>query len=253
MRKVMVIGSVFGTVFALAGCTSKSGMVTTPSQPAPAAVTTGRISLNFDDGYTSAYVNAVPILERAGFHATFYIITRSVGVRGYMTQAEITGLAGRGHEIGAHTRTHPHMALLDVPQIRDEVIGCRQDLAAMGFPDVQTLAYPFGEYTGPIVSITQEAGFQAARSVDNGTNVAGVNRLTLKANPIGASESLPAVQHMIDAADTPGNWVILVFHRIDEDGNSISIRHELFTDIVDYISQKHLPVVTMQEGLRALP
>ncbi len=41
----------------------------------PNQFTEGMVSLTFDDGWTSQYINALPILQAAGFKAGFYMIT----------------------------------------------------------------------------------------------------------------------------------------------------------------------------------
>ena len=76
------------------------------SQPEKINLDKGLVSINFDDGYLSQYQIALPILERAGMKATFYIITQMHDAE-HMTDAQVLDLYARGNEIGAHTRTHP--------------------------------------------------------------------------------------------------------------------------------------------------
>jgi peptidoglycan/xylan/chitin deacetylase (PgdA/CDA1 family) len=212
----------------------------------------GRISICLDDGYVSQYMHALPILERAGFHGTFYIVTRYIGFPAYMDQGQLKNLYGRGHEIGGHTYSHTSLLSLTDAQVREEVTSSKQQLISFGLPPVDTFAYPFGDYDPRIEGMVRSAAYVAARTVDGGTNMLGVDRYALRGNPVSAGTSLATVQRWIDDADRSGAWLILVFHRFDEDGNSISIRHELFQNITDYLLQKRLPVITVREGIRAL-
>src|SRR5467141_2847567 len=67
------------------------------------------VSLTFDDGAVSQYLNARPALADHGFHATFFINSGFVNPRSdgttnpyYMSWAQLTQLAAEGHEIGGH-------------------------------------------------------------------------------------------------------------------------------------------------------
>ncbi len=63
------------------------------------------ISLSYDDALNSQLDNAVPVLDRHGFKASFYIIPASdvVGQR----MKEWRALAKNGHELGNHSIFHP--------------------------------------------------------------------------------------------------------------------------------------------------
>ena len=71
---------------------------------------TGAVTLTFDDGLISQYENVVPKLNNAGFRGSFFIITRQLadyGYLGFMSKNQIAEIYNQGHEIAAHTRTHP--------------------------------------------------------------------------------------------------------------------------------------------------
>lgn len=107
--------------------------------------TQGMISLNFDDGPLTVYQNAIPILNAAGMKSTQYIITGTMnsGSPYYVTQQQVLNMAAQGHEIGAHTRTHPHLTTLTQQQMTDEIAGSKSDLQAIGLHPT-TFAYPSG-------------------------------------------------------------------------------------------------------------
>ncbi|MEM2850177.1 MAG: polysaccharide deacetylase family protein, partial [Candidatus Bathyarchaeia archaeon] len=62
------------------------------------------VSLTFDDGLYSQLNLAVPLLDKFGFKATFYINLAGDYRSRLKPWREI---ADRGHEIGNHTLTHP--------------------------------------------------------------------------------------------------------------------------------------------------
>jgi peptidoglycan/xylan/chitin deacetylase (PgdA/CDA1 family) len=63
------------------------------------------VSLTFDDGLQSQLNIAIPILDKFGFKATFYINPRGDDYRSLLKPWK--DVADRGHEIGNHTLTHP--------------------------------------------------------------------------------------------------------------------------------------------------
>lgn len=73
---------------------------------------------------------ALPLLERYGFPATFFIVTGFVGHDGYMSWAELGQLRDSGMEIGAHTVSHADLAALPLEQARDEIVSSRRTLEA---------------------------------------------------------------------------------------------------------------------------
>src|SRR3989338_5263937 len=85
---------------------------TAAATPAPTPFPEALISLNFDDGYESVYKNAFPILQKHGLRSTHYIVSGRLDWTKYMTTAQVLEMQKRGHEIGAHTRTHRKLTLL---------------------------------------------------------------------------------------------------------------------------------------------
>ncbi len=64
----------------------------------------GAVSLTFDDGTASQLALAIPLLDKYGLHATFYVTPRD----NYREQLlPWRAAAQTGHEIGNHTISHP--------------------------------------------------------------------------------------------------------------------------------------------------
>ncbi len=63
--------------------------------------------------------------------------------------------------IGAHTRTHPHLARIDAARQLDELSGSKADLEALLGRAVSMVAYPHGSNDAVTVSAARAAGFQA--------------------------------------------------------------------------------------------
>jgi Polysaccharide deacetylase len=60
------------------------------------------VSLEFDDA-TPDQLQAQGILAAHGMHGVFFVNSGRIGLNGYMTLAQLQGLAADGNEIGGHT------------------------------------------------------------------------------------------------------------------------------------------------------
>jgi len=67
------------------------------------------VKFTFDDGGVSFYTVISDILEKYGFKGVFFISTAYVGTDGFLSRGQIKNLVERGHEIGAHSHTHPSL------------------------------------------------------------------------------------------------------------------------------------------------
>jgi len=243
----------------------------------------GFVSIDFDDGYQSMYDNGLPIFDAAGIRTTQYIITGNtlggtivnpdlgpvgVGNDGYVTWDEVQTMAANGHEIGAHTRTHQSLSTLcQVPDcavadtLTNEINGSKADLIAQGLNPL-TFAYPYGDYGYPNSTIglaVQNAGFLGARDSDTGYN--GPNSgngdvmpfyLWSEAGETDLNTTLDTLTGYIDYAVANRLWLILLFHRVDDnspDNISISISSTILQGMVNHIVQNDVNVVTNSEGL----
>lgn len=218
--------------------------------------TTGAVSLTFDDGGISQYQNAVPKLNSVGTKGTFYIVTQTLADYGYsesMSTAQIADLYNTGHEIAAHTRTHAHLPTLSAAQQQDEIDGSRQDLFAMDVGPIQSFAYPFGEYDDAVKAVTQAVGFTNARGTISSYVGPTSDRFALPSKGVEITTTVADVTSWIDAVIANKEWLILRFHDIDTSGSKYSATPDTFNQIIDYLTFKNVPVVTIEEGMNDIP
>lgn len=127
------------------------------------------IILTFDDGYKDAYTNALPILRKYGFIATFYIITTYINNNdNYMTWNEIIELKNAGMNIGSHTLTHPSLDKSYDERVDKEVEESKKIIEEkIGIP-ILDFCYPSGKYDKRTINKLKEAGYKTAVTVHNG-------------------------------------------------------------------------------------
>ncbi|MDQ2932898.1 MAG: polysaccharide deacetylase family protein [bacterium] len=212
---------------------------------------TGAVTFRFDDAWISQLQNAVPKLNSVGFKGTFYVASQQIrdnGFAGYMSKNEIGTLAQSGHEIGSHTRTHAHLALLSSVQQEAEIQGSRQDILSWNVGPVNSFAYPFGEYNSTTLGIVKTAGYTSAAATIGGYVGPASDRYQLERQSVIHSTTFAQAKGWIDTAAANKRWLILTFHEVNTSGNFYAVTPELFNQIVDYVAQKQIPVVTSSQG-----
>jgi glycosyltransferase involved in cell wall biosynthesis/peptidoglycan/xylan/chitin deacetylase (PgdA/CDA1 family) len=154
----------------------------------------------FDDGDVSNYEKALPVLERLGIKATFFItagllgkyIDGPQGKRKMMNAEQVKNLARKGHEIGAHTMTHPRLADLCVEKAEEEIFqskACLEDL--IGAP-VVSFAYPYGNFNKGVRDSVENARFEYAFTTKEGLLKDNADRYLLPR--IGLDEKMSLMQ-----------------------------------------------------------
>jgi peptidoglycan/xylan/chitin deacetylase (PgdA/CDA1 family) len=74
----------------------------------------------------------------------------------------------RGFEVGSHTLTHPHLPDLDDDSLRDELWESRARIEQR-LGSCETLAYPFGEWSGRVAAAAAECGYRYAFTLPSKT------------------------------------------------------------------------------------
>ncbi len=129
------------------------------------------LSVTFDDGWLDNFQYAVPILTELQIPATIFVVSGTMaGVPSErrMSVAQLRQLHALKIEVGAHTRTHPNLPTLGDAQLREELVGAKQDLERVLERPVRYLAYPGGRFNQRVVESVQSAGYDAACSVIGG-------------------------------------------------------------------------------------
>jgi peptidoglycan/xylan/chitin deacetylase (PgdA/CDA1 family) len=225
--------------------------VVTPTPPAAG----GMISFTFDDNWKSARDAAIPMLDKKGYKATLYLISSALdgNYSNYMTASDALAMQRRGHEIGSHSRTHVDLSTVGSMRLWNEVMGSRTELANLGFGMVKSFAYPYGTYTSAVVQAVKSAGYQTARSTDDGMNAKlGLNPYVLRHEGLTLDTSVAQVKAWIDDAAKSKSWLILTIHRVDTSGDEYSTVPQDLQQIVDYVAAKNMQVVTVSQGMQIL-
>jgi peptidoglycan/xylan/chitin deacetylase (PgdA/CDA1 family) len=143
-----------------------------------------RVAVTFDDAYRSTYELAWPALRELGVPATVYAPTNFVGADGpmswpgiaddaagphadelrCMTWDQLGELQQAGWEIGSHTCSHPHLSQCDDDSLERELVVSRETIAQR-LGSCTTIASPYGDVDGRVMSAARRAGYQLAAAL----------------------------------------------------------------------------------------
>lgn len=225
----------------------------------------GYVSLAYDDGLDSQLDVAVPQLEKAGLHGTFYLTWDNMKDR----LDEWAVLPSRGHELANHTVTHP----CDLRRRRVSTFAAREIdplqrwLAKIEGPSRgRDFAYPCdvtdlgsgtsNEQARRYARLLRRSGMLSARTSEGPPNslhwtLHAPYRLQALALAYDTS-GLDDVEAYLAKAISRDAWAILVFHEIGDgkrsDGFITPTEH---TAVLQTIGRLEVPCGTVETAVRA--
>ena len=129
------------------------------------------VSLTFNDGLSSQFRNARPVLRSHGVNGTFYVASRFVlsDDSKYMRFYDLDSLYREGDEIGGMGKDHEELTATyssdpatDLAHKTDQVCGDRTALAGLGY-DPYSFTYPGGAVDATARSIVSGCGYTSGR------------------------------------------------------------------------------------------
>ncbi len=148
------------------------------------------VLLTFDDGFANNVKEALPLLERFGAPAIFFVTLQHLEDSGNWLPSVRRQLEGSEQEwpeeirqdlfdgmnedqlrlcvahplisIGSHTLHHPRLSECEDPVLGRELEGSCLRLEELGGQPVKFFAYPYGDYDRRVAEAVRDAGYRAA-------------------------------------------------------------------------------------------
>jgi peptidoglycan/xylan/chitin deacetylase (PgdA/CDA1 family) len=122
---------------------------------------TPNLVLSFDDGHISNYVSALPLLEKHGCKAIFFVIAGRIGRQAdFMTWTHLREIVSLGHRVEAHGWSHAFLTDCSGCQLTLELQQSKQVIEdRLGVP-VEALSAPHGRWNHRVASECVEAGYR---------------------------------------------------------------------------------------------
>ena len=122
-----------------------------------------KVLLTIDDGFSSFYENAWPILKEKKIPFILFVSTREVGSNNYMTWDQIKELDKENFvEIGNHSHTHEYLVDESYEIIKNDIEKSISIFKNELGKNSKFFSYPFGEYSLKFKSLIQSLGFKYA-------------------------------------------------------------------------------------------
>ncbi len=209
----------------------------------------GLASINFDDGWKTAYTNALPLSQQYGFHSTQFLVTSFLNTPDYLTTAQAQSLFQAGNEIGSHTVHHYDLTTLSSQQVTSELSQAKQTLENIFGVPITNFASPYGAYDSSV--ITQIRSYYGShRSTDTNFNAKNnFDVYNIKTQIITNTTSAAEVDSWVNSAKTNKTWLVLVYHQVDNSGDQFSTTPTQLNAQFQKIQQSGLAVKTMKDAL----
>lgn len=118
------------------------------------------VVLTFDDGFADARTTVLPMLQRRGMRATFFVVTDFVGKPGFLDWDGVRALEAAGMEIGSHTVDHERLADLPEAKVHRELRESKRILDQRLQRPVEVVAYPYNSVRTWMLEAAAEAGYR---------------------------------------------------------------------------------------------
>ena len=211
-----------------------------------------KITLMFDDGHSTVYTDAKPIMDKYGFVGVSYVITNypnNPANPNMMTLEQLKKLHENGWDICSHTNTHRTLTELTTTEIIDELTKSREWLLKNGFAmGARHLATPGGQWNNSVLDEVKKyyATHRATAPVEDCYPPG--NPYVLQCNDVSSSTAVSTVQGWIDKAIANKSWLSILFHYVATPATKATeITHANLEAIMQYIASKDVDVVTVTD------
>lgn len=131
---------------------------------------TGKVLIQFDDGYETDYTEAFPILERYEYPATTFVNPEYVGTERSLSLEQIYELDAAGWCVSSHAYEHSRLAKQNKQEQEAQIRDAKDWLLERGFErGADYFAYPFSSFSQQTIKLVDKyhsLGFAAGWPVN---------------------------------------------------------------------------------------
>lgn len=212
------------------------------------------IVFSFDDGRSTDYTIAYPIMSNLGIKGTSNIITSFVGRDGYLTWSQIKEMKASGWDFQCHTHDHADLTTLTEAQIRLEMENVNNAFTSHELELPKHHAYPRGITNELVTNIISEYRLtQRLTGIDTKhlNDYSSINANSLQAVSVDTQndDRLSLVKSVINTGFNSNKVMILYCHKIvnEYDGYDYQMMQSYFEEILGYIKSIGVETLTISE------
>lgn len=211
------------------------------------------VTFSIDDGFWQSTQEFMRLFEPYGYKATFNLVTNWItpkksGVNDEYNQDSTHGawsnwktVLKRGHEIGSHSLTHPHLPTLSLEELKRELLYSKrritQELKLWGS---KTFAFPYNDSSSEVREMVGRY-YLAARV---GTQTGEINEpgkidfLQIRSWWPLSPAPLEEITAKIDRTREMGGWLVIGLHGMNGEGWN-PITTEKMSGVLAYLAKQN--------------
>ena len=194
-----------------------------------------KVLLTIDDGFSSFYKNAWPILKEKKIPFILFVSTREIGKNGYMTWEQIKEISKNNLvTIGNHSHSHDYLIDWDDNKIKSDL---EQSIKIfkkeLGYSPI-VFSYPFGEYSLNLKKIVSDLNFEFAFGQHSGVIDPTKDFLELPRFPLNEKYGeLKRFNSILNTLPFPYKSITPKNRYIKENNNPPEVKVEFFKDLIN--------------------
>jgi len=213
------------------------------------------ISISFDDFPQSVMDNALPLLDRHQWKATFYVAAGLEGITNHLGRhfqaSDITKLVTEGHEIGCHSHSHINILEVSDDDLKKEINLNAAALKALGVPPLKSFAYPYGE-TARAQKRRLETQFSNMRGIMPGVNYNKADLNQIKSMQVYNGPDIDRVIKTINSLNEKPGWLTLFTHDVRDQPSEYGCTSDDFRRVCEVIAQSGADVLPISQAVDLL-
>jgi len=212
------------------------------------------VMLTFDDCLVSTYLKAFNYMKTKEARGTAYIITDRIGRQPTcLTVDQLIEMDSYGWSIANHSRLHNKpLTEYSLFEIESQLRDAKNALDDWGLTKASAhVAYPWGRWDLNVLQAMRSTGMLTGRVTEHLYHVVWTPEgrdYFIGTRMVGAEHTVEDVKSWIDEALSNQRIIGLCFHDlVDTNKGKMQWLTEDFIEIVDYISEKNLPFITIND------
>lgn len=208
------------------------------------------VSLTFDEGWESGYVTASRVMGYLGFKGTFYINPAAIEDEAFMTGDQLNKLLKDGHQIAAESNEYVDLTTLNSRQLKRQ-LQLSHDYLTMHLHLINVDFAPTGGHDDAAIQAMAKLYFRSSRGSEEGLNTKqNFDAYNLKTFYVDSNTTPERLQHALDEAKQKNGWLILVYHRVEDEFKSkTTVGSKAFADQMEQIHKSGIQVETIENAL----
>lgn len=138
------------------------------------------VLVSFDDASAGQHTNALPILQRLGVPATFFVMTVVLDRPNWLSRDDLRALDAAGMTVAAHTWDHHPVTRYGATDWSAQLARPREQLEKIVGRGVDLFAYPYGMWNRAALPHVDAAGYRAAFQLTDQPHDAALPLLTVR-------------------------------------------------------------------------